>query len=128
MSGLMQWTVQQDMRDICWSTFSAVCVAFLVEGFVKALDGIGTGFPIGNNPNTSPFNLVRLSYPDNLANQLMNISQVGYAFLLHVYSSPITHTFTPAKSPSRPDKHVIITFAIPLLQVRLLIDTIIDTH
>ncbi|KAF5330562.1 hypothetical protein D9619_005258 [Psilocybe cf. subviscida] len=99
MSGLMQWTVQQDMRDICWSTFSAVCVAFLVEGFVKALDGIGTGFPIGNNPNTSPFNLV------------------GYAFLLHVYSSPITHTFTPAKSPSRPDKHVIITFAIPLLQL-----------
>lgn len=74
MSGLMQWTAQQDMRNVCWSTFSAVCIAFLVEGFVKALDGIGTGFPIGNNPNTSPFNLVRLSRSDNLENRLINPS------------------------------------------------------
>ncbi|KAF9561137.1 hypothetical protein CPC08DRAFT_689286 [Agrocybe pediades] len=98
------WVAQKEMSTICWETFCAVCSAFLIEGFVKALDGIGNGFPIGNaNPNTSPFNLV------------------GYAFLLHVYSSPTAHSFKPEDDlPSRPDKHVIITIAIPLLQLTLL--------
>ncbi|KAF8163684.1 hypothetical protein B0H34DRAFT_650577 [Crassisporium funariophilum] len=98
---LGKWSSQKGMDEICWGTFCAVCLAFLVEGFVKALDGIGSGFPIGNvNPNTSPFNLV------------------GYAFLLHIYSSPIAHAYKPDDgTPSRPDKHVIITIAIPLLQL-----------
>ena len=56
---LGHWTGQKEMSEICWSTFCAVCLSFLVEGFVKTLDGMGSGFPIGNvNPNTSPFNLV----------------------------------------------------------------------
>lgn len=56
---LAEWAKQKEMSEICWSTFCAVCSAFLVEGFIKALDGIGSGFPIGNvNPNASPFNLV----------------------------------------------------------------------
>ena len=57
---LGSWSQEKQMSEICWTTFCAVCAAFSVEGFVKALDGIGTGFPIGGNinPNTSPFNLV----------------------------------------------------------------------
>jgi len=59
VESLGHWTSQKEMSEICWSTFCAVCGSFLVEGFVKALDGMGSGFPIGNvNPNTSPFNLV----------------------------------------------------------------------
>ncbi|KDR73721.1 hypothetical protein GALMADRAFT_100588 [Galerina marginata CBS 339.88] len=102
---LGKWCVQKEMSEICWGTFCAVCGAFLVEGLIKALDGMGSGFPIANaNPNTSPFNL----------------NQVGYAFLLHVYSSPIAHVFKPTDgSPSRPDKHVIITITIPLLQLTI---------
>lgn len=58
---LGKWCNQKEMSEICWETFCAVCAAFLVEGFIKALDGMGAGFPINNvNPNTSPFNLVCL--------------------------------------------------------------------
>ncbi|KAJ3512483.1 hypothetical protein NLJ89_g3497 [Agrocybe chaxingu] len=103
IESLFQWGTQMDMTEICWSTFVAVCGAFLVEGFVKAMDGLGGGFPLGNvNTSTSPFNLV------------------GYAFLLHIYSSPVTHSYQPNDGlPSRPDKHVIITITIPLLQLTL---------
>ncbi|KAH9484462.1 hypothetical protein JR316_0003944 [Psilocybe cubensis] len=102
IDNLGKWCYQKEMSEICWQTFCAVCAAFLVEGFIKALDGMGAGFPINNgNPNTSPFNLV------------------GYAFLLHVYSSPVTHTFTPDGGASRPDKHAIITIGIPLLQLTI---------
>lgn len=60
LSMLLTWSREKAMSDICWSTFCAVCGAFCVEGFVKALDGIGSGFPLGGNtnPSTSPFNLV----------------------------------------------------------------------
>ena len=51
------------MSEVCWSTFVAICAAFCVEAFVRALDGQathGTAFSMGSgeNPNTSPFNLV----------------------------------------------------------------------
>jgi hypothetical protein len=92
-----------EMQHICWQTFVAVCAGFSVEGFVKALDGVEAGFPIGGNmnPNTSPFNIF------------------GYAFLLHLYSSPFAHSNRQEGVPSRPDKHAIITVAIPLLQLTL---------
>ncbi|RXW23638.1 hypothetical protein EST38_g2202 [Candolleomyces aberdarensis] len=101
---LGNWVETKDMSEVCWSTFVAVCVGFCIEGFVKALDGVEAGFPIGGNmnPNTSPFNIV------------------GYAFLLHLYSSPFAHAYRKAGDlPSRPDKHAIITVAIPLLQLTL---------
>ncbi|KAK7455173.1 hypothetical protein VKT23_011044 [Stygiomarasmius scandens] len=95
------WSETKDMKDISWQTFCAVCAAFCVEAFVKGLDGVGVGFGAHLQANTSPFNLV------------------GYAFLLHVYASPITHVYKPEGLPSRPDKHVLITIAIPLLQITI---------
>ncbi|KAJ3735063.1 hypothetical protein DFJ43DRAFT_70275 [Lentinula guzmanii] len=115
---LGKWSASWETEDVCWHTFCAICAAFCVEGFVKGLDGNGHGFGFGfaehMQANTSPFNLV------------------GYAFLLHIYSSPLTHAFKPNKAdytnsdrtdsdmlPSRPDTHVLITLAIPLLQLTL---------
>lgn len=102
------WVEAKEMKDVCWKTFVAVCSGFAVEGFVKALDGVEAGFPIGSNmnPNTSPFNIV------------------GYAFLLHLYASPFAHSISAytrgeTRVPSRPDKHAVITVAIPLLQLTM---------
>ncbi|KAJ6619550.1 hypothetical protein B0H10DRAFT_2026224 [Mycena sp. CBHHK59/15] len=95
-----QWTQQLEMHDVCWWTFCAICAAFSMEAFVRGLDGGGLGF-IQVNANTSPFNLI------------------GYAFLLHIYSSPITHVYKPPSLPSRPDKHVVVTITIPLLQLTI---------
>ncbi|KAJ7075886.1 hypothetical protein B0H15DRAFT_916541 [Mycena belliarum] len=97
---LGQWTQRMEMRDVCWRTFCAICAAFSMEAFVRGLDGGGLGL-IQMNANTSPFNLI------------------GYAFLLHIYSSPITHVYKPESFPSRPDKHVIVTITIPLLQLTI---------
>ncbi|KAJ7695984.1 hypothetical protein B0H17DRAFT_412996 [Mycena rosella] len=97
---LGQWTQRMEMHDVCWRTFCAICAAFSMEAIVRGLDGGGLGF-IQMNANTSPFNLI------------------GYAFLLHIYSSPITHVYKPASLPSRPDKNVIVTITIPLLQLTI---------
>jgi len=56
---LGKWAMEQDMSRVCWSTFCAVCGAFLVEDFIKALDGLGrNGFPLSGVNNLSPFHLV----------------------------------------------------------------------
>ncbi|KAJ7164656.1 hypothetical protein C8R43DRAFT_1232787 [Mycena crocata] len=95
-----QWTQRLEMQDVCWRTFCTICAAFSMEAFVRGLDGGGLGL-MHMNANTSPFNLI------------------GYAFLLHIYSSPITHVYKPPSLPSRPDKHVIVTITIPLLQLTI---------
>lgn len=89
-----------EMEEVCWKTFVAVSACFAVEGFMNALEGIEAGFPIGRNlnPNTSPFTIF------------------GYAFLLHLYSSPFAHGQNTGDTPSRPDKHAVMTITIPLIQ------------
>lgn len=37
--------------------------------------------------------------------------------MLHIYASPITHVDKVAGAPSRPDKHVLVTIILPLIQV-----------
>ncbi|THH20903.1 hypothetical protein EW146_g566 [Bondarzewia mesenterica] len=86
------WAAHKEMEDVCWSTFVAVCGALAMGSLTRGLEGIGAA-------NTSPFNLF------------------GYAFLLHLYSSPITHTLKLEELPSRPDMHVAITIIMPLLQL-----------
>lgn len=116
---LSRWAMDKKMTEICWSTFCAVCGAFLIEGVIKALDGLGAGgFPLGGGINSlSPFHLVSVLL-QSLYCVSLKILQVSYAFLLHIYSSPVAHGFHPASDlPSRPDKHVVITITIALLQV-----------
>ncbi|ESK96491.1 hypothetical protein Moror_6999 [Moniliophthora roreri MCA 2997] len=98
---LRVWSESKEMADICWHTFCAICGAFCVEAFVKGLDGVSVAFGAHMQANTSPFNLV------------------GYSFLLYAYSSPITHVDKPDGLPSRPDKHVLATITIPLLQLTI---------
>ncbi|KAG1890818.1 hypothetical protein F4604DRAFT_1876097 [Suillus subluteus] len=70
-----------------------LCCVLCMEGLTHGLEG-GTHRP-------SPFNLKKL----------------GYAFLLHTYSSPVTHWIMLEGSTSRPDKHVVFTILLPLLQI-----------
>ncbi|KAF6748584.1 hypothetical protein DFP72DRAFT_916357, partial [Ephemerocybe angulata] len=88
------WVEAKEMKDVCWKTFVAVCSGFAVEGFVKALDGVEAGFPIGSNmnPNTSPFNIV------------------GYAFLLHLYASPFAHSISAYTRGET--RHAVITLTM----------------
>ncbi|KAF8499950.1 hypothetical protein JB92DRAFT_3089932 [Gautieria morchelliformis] len=89
------WGARPEMKHVCWSTFTAVCVALAIEALMRGLEGRG------NSPS-SPFNLF------------------GYAFLLHIYSSPITHRVkSPSDAPTRPDTHVLVTIIVPLLQLTL---------
>ncbi|KAG1723707.1 hypothetical protein EDB19DRAFT_1762619 [Suillus lakei] len=84
------YVAQREMADLCWSTFCAVCGVLCMEGLTHGLEG-GAHRP-------SPFNLL------------------GYAFVLHTYSSPVTHWIKFEGSTSRPDKHVVFTILLPLLQ------------
>ncbi|KAJ7069971.1 hypothetical protein C8F01DRAFT_1114796 [Mycena amicta] len=95
-----QWTQSLEMEDVCFRTFTSICAAFAMESFVRGLDGGGLGL-VQINANSSPFNLI------------------GYSFLLHIYASPITHVYKPPGLPSRPDKHVIVSITIPLLQLTI---------
>ena len=49
----------------------------------------------------------------------MHTKQFGYAFLLHIYSAPMTHTVKEDNLPSRPDVHVLFVIMLPLLQVSI---------
>jgi hypothetical protein len=88
------YVAQKETADLCWSTFCAVCGVLCMEGLTHGLEG-GMHRP-------SPFNLL------------------GYAFLLHTYSSPVTHWITHEGSTSRPDKHVVFTILLPLLQLAII--------
>ncbi|KAG2150733.1 uncharacterized protein EDB93DRAFT_1141905 [Suillus bovinus] len=88
------YVAKRETADLCWSTFCAVCGVLCMEGLTHGLEG-GAHRP-------SPFNLL------------------GYAFLLHTYSSPVTHWVTLEGSTSRPDKHVVFTILLPLLQLAVI--------
>ncbi|TDL24881.1 hypothetical protein BD410DRAFT_766450 [Rickenella mellea] len=87
-----EWAGQKEFGEVCWSTFGAICAALGVGALTRGLEGISSS-------NAAPFNLF------------------GYAFLLHIYSVPITHVVRGP--PSRPDKHVIVTIILPLLQLTM---------
>ena len=64
-----------------------------------------------------------------LCDRVYHTVQFGYSFMLHFYSSPLTHLVKPEGLPSRPDVNVIFTIYVPLLQVRelLLLRNMTDT-
>lgn len=80
--------------DVCWSTFIAVCVALCVNYINSGLEGLSR--------DASPFNLF------------------GYAFLLHLYSSPASNVVQRDGFAIRPSKHCLIPIAVPLLQVAVI--------
>lgn len=88
------YVAQRETADLCWSTFCSVCGVLCMEGLTHGLEG-GAHRP-------SPFNLF------------------GYAFVLHTYSSPVTHWIKLEGSTSRPDKHVVFTILLPLLQLAII--------
>lgn len=90
---LGNWVAQQEMATLCWSTFCSVCGVLCMEALTRGLEG-------GNNSG-SPFNLF------------------GYAFLLHIYSSPMTHSNKLEGLASRPDKHVVLIILLPLLHLAI---------
>ncbi|KAI0005919.1 hypothetical protein BJV74DRAFT_875033 [Russula compacta] len=92
---LDDWAAHKEMDEICWFTFQAICGALCVGALTKGLEGVGTS-------PASPFNLF------------------GYSFMLHFYSSPLTHLIKPEGLPSRPDVNVIFTIYIPLFQLSMI--------
>lgn len=88
------------MVDVCWSSFVAVCAAMTINTFTRSLDG---------SSSSSSFNLPQ------------------YAFLLHLYSSPLGSVFNRVSDPlagkrlaPRPNRHVLVTIFLPLLQLTML--------
>ncbi|KAI0256581.1 hypothetical protein BJV78DRAFT_1117139 [Lactifluus subvellereus] len=92
---LDDWASHKEMDEICWFTFRAICGALCVGALTRGLEGVGA-------TNASPFNLF------------------GYTFMLHFYSSPLTHLVKPEGLPSRPDVNVIFTILMPLLQLSMI--------
>ncbi|KZP08714.1 hypothetical protein FIBSPDRAFT_760914 [Athelia psychrophila] len=95
-SGLGKWAADMEMEGVCWSSFCAVCFALCTSALTRGLEGIGA------SANSSPFNLF------------------GYAFSLHIYSWPSTHVAEMPGMSSRPDKHIIFTLIMPLLQLTMI--------
>jgi hypothetical protein len=54
LQSIGSWAASKETQDICWSTFSALCVALCVGALTRGLEGVG-------NENTAPFNLVRIN-------------------------------------------------------------------
>ncbi|KAL5636924.1 hypothetical protein ACGC1H_000785 [Rhizoctonia solani] len=97
---LCRWAGEKEMAYVCWTTYIAVCVAMVMNTLTRGLEGA-----VSDGPHS--FNLF------------------GYSFLLHIYASPIMHqspkySEAHTDTPSRPDKHVLITIILPLLQLTIL--------
>ncbi|KAL1707185.1 hypothetical protein EV121DRAFT_199836, partial [Schizophyllum commune] len=88
------------MGRVCWDTFVAICAVTCAQAFTRGLDGLGNTLLTSHGPS-SPINLV------------------SYAFMLHIYSSPLAHTYHPSGLPSRPDKHVCIALTLPVIQIAM---------
>lgn len=66
--------MKEDMAQVCWSTFCAICGAFLVECFIRVLDGVvGNSFPLGGSNTFSTFHLVSLFDSNHLVVRLKQI-------------------------------------------------------
>ena len=113
LQSLDEWVAHKEMDEICWFTFRAICGALCVGALTKGLEGVGT-------TPASPFNLV-CPFIQFMSQRLSHSVQFGYSFMLHFYSSPLTHIVKPEGLPSRPDVNVIFTIYVPLLQVRELL-------
>ncbi|OCH92079.1 hypothetical protein OBBRIDRAFT_791595 [Obba rivulosa] len=95
LQAMGDWVARKPMDEICWFTFTSVCVALCVGTLTRGLDG----FNINSN---SPTNLF------------------GFAFQLYLFSAETTHSRNQQDLPSRPDKHTVVTLILPLLQLTMI--------
>nr|XP_031864077.1 uncharacterized protein CI109_000721 [Kwoniella shandongensis]KAA5531149.1 hypothetical protein CI109_000721 [Kwoniella shandongensis] len=88
------WAGDMEMDKICWQVFLSVCAGLVCGGMANGLDrvrrrDVGAGFNL-----------------------------FGYSFLLHLYSSPLTHHH-PARATShgRPDIHALFQLWLSLTEL-----------
>ena len=94
-----------------------VCCALCVGALTRGLEGarrIGQCVAVQSSKRKS---FIYFAPGCTILNQ-PKIVQFGYAFILHIYSTPITHASRIQGMASRPDKHVVFIMMMPLLQVR----------
>ncbi|KAH8813468.1 hypothetical protein DL96DRAFT_1626133 [Flagelloscypha sp. PMI_526] len=119
------WATSTPFSTICWWTFVSICASFAIDSLIRVLSA--TAVP-GNNPGLFMLEnfMLQAGGGGALGGQGGGggapFNLVGYAFLLHVYSNPLTHLFVDPDdaSPSRPDMHTVMTIGIPLIQLTLL--------
>ncbi|KAL4248858.1 hypothetical protein ABKN59_003979 [Abortiporus biennis] len=92
LESLGEWAKAKSMEEVCWFTFTTVCIALFVGSLTSGMEGFA---------NNTPFNLF------------------AYTFILYLYGSPITHTEKFKGAPARPDKQIIIAVMLPLFQLCL---------
>ncbi|EIW68248.1 hypothetical protein TREMEDRAFT_32301 [Tremella mesenterica DSM 1558] len=88
------WVGDMEMRKVSWEVFLSVCLGMICSGLANGLDrtrrrDMGEGFNL-----------------------------IGYAFLLHLYSSPLTHHRPPpAAHHGRPDVHALFQLWLNLTEL-----------
>ncbi|ORY35703.1 hypothetical protein BCR39DRAFT_28811 [Naematelia encephala] len=89
-----QWAGSMEMEKACWQVFLSVCAGLVCSGLANGLDrgrrrDVGAGFNL-----------------------------FGYSFLLHLYSSPLTHHRPPpAANHGRPDVHALFQLWLSLTEL-----------
>ncbi|KAL7422567.1 hypothetical protein Q5752_003215 [Cryptotrichosporon argae] len=88
------WAGEMEMQSACWTVFVSVCVGLVCGALANGLDR-GRRRDVG-----ASFNLF------------------GYSFLLHLYSSPLTHHVPPpAAHHGRPDIHALFQLWLSLTEL-----------
>ncbi|KAH7107583.1 hypothetical protein BKA62DRAFT_139030 [Auriculariales sp. MPI-PUGE-AT-0066] len=94
---LRSWSTEADMAWVCWQSFVAVSVGLVCGALCHGLM---------NDPQ----------------NEAIPFNMTGYAFLLHIYAAPVAHSDASGDNlPSRPNRDVLITMFLPILQLTLLL-------
>ncbi|WVQ82779.1 hypothetical protein IAT38_004911 [Cryptococcus sp. DSM 104549] len=89
--GVGKWAGEMEMERVCWQVLLSVCVGLICGGLATGLD------PVRRRDPGAGFNLF------------------GYSFLLHLYSSPLTHRHPASgSSPGRPDVHALFQLWLSL--------------
>ncbi|KAH8099653.1 hypothetical protein BXZ70DRAFT_942746 [Cristinia sonorae] len=92
---LGSWVAGKTMEEICWFTFTSVCVTLFVGALTNGLEG-------NNSTNQTPFNLF------------------AYSFILYIYASPAMHVKQSLDGGNtRPDKQIIVTLILPLASLMM---------
>ena len=94
IGGIGRWAGSMQMEKACWQVFLSVCAGLVCSGLANGLDRQR------RRDVAASFNLF------------------GYSFLLHLYSSPLTHHRPPpAAQHGRPDIHALFQLWLSLTEL-----------